>query len=1013
MAYKHLIQKDSPYVLYPMDAAAVAGQYQPFGGTETNSASIVSSADVFSTANTLSYYTQPIVLGNSISSYIDSNKKIKIAGRGFFTEKNKKRSYSIEFWMRHYGNNYNTETRIVSASGSNYSGLWIDGQYLVYKYGDSTSSAIIEASVPVEKYDVPLHVIMTFNPSNISLSVNNIQIIKQFDDTDVYLSPYDAAKDFLFFGSVNNLEICNIAIYGYDILQNDIISKNHFLYGQGYEVEKTQYEIRGGLSNSMNLQQSSPKVVIDAKQIFNGTRYDSTWKKYPELLQYGTTITNEGLTIKGYSFNELFSVSTLQRSANTASGTSIEKGSYILFEDLRKNMNDYEESFAIETSLYHAMPPTAGASSTLLFMQSDSDQSNVWIYMVRQTAASSTIGYSLYNRNGGLLTSSTIYPGAYIANGKEFKIGAARRKNPTTLNKEFVIYAKYNSTTASVTFDIDSDTYNFLQNVAMTRIGSKDVYDDSVALSDISNDYSWTSPSLLYVNSMILGEPTDILTGSYSKYYKKYQFDYSKNRFKLGAFNASAILPISFYDIGVESASAYTIYPNRLEFSFPNQEQDSNAASAVQIFKYIYTGSVLTSSARIYKSTDIFIQPKIYSDKTEVSSSAAHIVIKFNEDDIEYKKPTLNSIQAYFMNNNYLYASQDMPPIELVYGANASVSIPAYQKTAFINNSVSDGGLLIGSSSYYGIINVASVSFQSGSIGTISFFVKSASLNNSTILQVNASTIFSHILTGASAFVNNSVASMVYKNGASVSITTGSISTVATNWNRYDIVLSTPISTPASIVIGASGMVTNNKFFIDEFAIFSKKFKDRDAANIYNLFQFGYTSSVSVKDGVSPTINMLNTYGATASSKVMIAMFDKETSASTTRFADKIQLTTKELLENVRALKIMDSATTTSPEILTSNISEQYVDGIKLAHNDKVLTITGTGSFVYTASYNQANTQIRFTGASAVTASSLYFIQEGRMFSKRYLSMDKFSGTLKPNIEVDKAKIKYIKRKTS
>lgn len=997
MAYKHTIQKNSPHLLYPLDGSANQGLYSSFGTIENYSASIVNSSDVFSSLNTLPAYNSPLVRGNNISTYIDSNKKIKIAGLGFFTKKNEKRTYSIEFWMRHYGNAYNTPVRIVSASSSSYSGLWVDGQYLIYRYGDSLNS-IQEVSVPIDKYDSPLHIIMTYSPTSIALSVNKQKKVVEFEEGSVALNSYDSNKDFLFFGSLNNLELCNIALYKYNILKNTLISTNHYLYGQGYDVNTSQYEIRGGVNNIMCLENSSPKTVFSAKQIFDGTSNTTTWKNYDKILQLGTIISDDyGLTVPDFDFRNIFYATGTSPSPNTSSGMAIEKGSYIEFEKITSEAENFS-SWGSEVSFYHPAVPAVSSSNTLVYLKDPASLAEIWVYSERQTSTTSIIKYRILNRSGSLVTSSSLTDGNNIPVNTEFKVGFGKTKNLSNGNEQFYLYRKYNSVTSSLSINIVPGQYDFLTEIDYLRIGSKNTYDETTTFSEISGDFSWQSPSIIYVKSIVFGESSDIINNSYSNLYRKYEFDISKNRFMPGIYNAKATIPISFWDFGVETNSSYEIYPNKIEFSFPNQTGSLNAIDSVKIEKHFYSASTLTSSFRIFNQIGSIIPPATYANKDSVASSAVHIIVSFNEKDILLKKPMLNELKILSMNNNFLRSSRDMVPIELKYSSGASVSIPQYQKTPFINNSISDGGIYIGTSSYYGLINLSTMAVDQ--INTISFFVKSPSAQNSTILQINGTTLLSHILNGASAFVNNSVASIVYLNGASVSIASGSINTQTTDWNRYDIVLKTPLSINSNIFIGASGLVSNNPFYIDEFSIFRKAFTDSDAVKIFNLYEYGFTSSVVIKDGASATIDMTNTYGSSSSAKVMVSIYDKETSASTSRYTDGIQLTAKQELSYVRAFKINNSETTTNPNTFINSRQERYVDGVELAEGDRVLY----GNYIYEVDYDNTK-KIKFIPLSAVTSSSIVYIKEGRMFGKKYYDgqdslMDK-----------DIVKIKYIKRR--
>jgi hypothetical protein len=1023
------VQRDAPYVVYTLNTPASNGQFLPFSTFTTQTASVVDGSLSFSTSNTLAYYQYPLVAGNNISSYISPsspNNKIKVPGLKFFSRAKKDRSYSVEFWMRHFGNDYTTPKQIVSLGNSASGGLWIDQQSLVYIYGDSpTASNRAVVSMPIDKFDEPMHIVMGHSKGQIQLIVNGNREITEFDDSQtinssfseesIYINPYVENNDYIYFGGLQNMEISCIAMYLYNIAATPAAVVRHYVYGQGYTVNESNFKSRGGFNYSMHIDEKDVFNNIsigsaDSWKNFNSTRKDASqsndfnaiYVNNRGFLTLIPDIFSENVVIDDENFiKNIYPTSVL----HSASGYALQKGIYIEFENIQDYINTIGVDYGIEASLMltSSAASVGSIASTIAEISAPNlGSQKLWIYQERVNAGSNRTKYQIYNTIGTLTASGFI--GASVTTGSAFSIGFGIK------NRTYTLYQKLGAVTASVEFNLNDSRYIDLQDATNIRFGSRSTYSGGTEYKDISDDYS--AYPAVYLSSIKIGDLTDISTGTNIKYYKNYRYDYTSDEFKTGIYNASIsyIFPAKLFAKEINDNSI--IYPNRIDVGYPNQENNASAVSSVKTVVSRFYNNSLTSSSRIYSSNDTFIQPTTLTNST-ISACAVTISFVFNTDDVLRKNPAVRYLNIFSMANNNISLQNSAPPIELNYLSTSSVTTPAKIKTPFINNSAANGGLLIGDSGYFGKIDTTSIPVEN--IKTISFFVKSASAYSSTILQISGSTVFSYTNQGASATVNFSVANSIYCNGASVTLSGASFTISPTAWNRYDIVLTNPISSGASIIIGAQ-TGANNRFYIDELGLFNRQFTADDAASLYNLYRGGSSSAtISIKDGgIGKNVSLSLTYGASSESASYAALniLDKEMSASYVTWSDKLQLFTKESLTFIDLIKTTTSSLTQNAEggLISKSLqqAEQYVDGVLMEHGDKVLVFNGTACAVYTASVT--TNSFKIYSASPVTASQVFFITSGVTYKNRYMSVDILSSSTVLNPSADRYKVKFYKK---
>ena len=1029
MAYKHLIQKDVPIVTYPLDQKSSSGAFDAYSLYVSDKAYVVDSSGATNVSYSIPAYDVPLVNGNNISSYLGdsaSTKLIRTPAFSFFTEKTKNTSYCLEFWTRLSPSDISGTEKWLMRTGFSFAnsalpiGIVIKDQHINFRYGNAKTGTgkYQNISIPIDKFNQPLHIVVGVSKTSIFISCNGIKVAKNFV-TIPTLNTFDSTKDYLYFGdSYASMEISCISLYDY-ILEDKIIYQ-HYLKGQGYSVPNSYYTDLNAYIYSMNLQNDQIKYFQSKNTTLNANSY-TEWNS---LITSGALKATSGLNIdsginsifmssnnKNFDTNFVKSASDFSGN-NTASGRLIQKGRTIEIAPVSSYTLDSTENFWIETKMCADGIYAAGASATLYYLYSER-LPYIWIHQERATATTNVTRYNISDAGGQV--SSSGYLSGSIAAGEFFAIGIAKYSDGIYIYQKTGVNL---DNTSSYSFGIGSTSnYSFLSKINSIRIGAKtDPSDKTVAQNDETTTY------LGYVNSIKWGYPFAYINNDNTLPYHLIQYNHSDGQaMKYGVYNEKlSIEKIPLTDIAQsDGGTGYKIYNNRVEFSFPDQDDVNSKSNAIQLYLNSYANNILTSSVRILSSSQAVVYPASYASTADFSASSISFDIYFNTDDIQMYPAYLSYFKFYGLKSASISGNNSGPNISLFNNYNNNLGmIPVIKRTPFINNSIKDSGILFSGSGNYAQIPF---SFSTPSITAISSYIylptTNASFTQSPVFSINDVPILTITNSGASINVNTSSINTLYINGASVTLSSGSAAFYKDRWVFVGINLTNPInnSSGSILTIGSKNSAAI-PYFIDEIAFIGKSMTDQKFASLYSYQVSGTASIINIiKDGASATYDMQKTYGSTSSAKVAIALMDKEkpepASANLTASADGAQYYTNETINEVKAL--LTGTITINSQYPANNIN-RYVDGYKVQNNDKILfsptaTINNGSAGIYIATVD-ANDALIYTtsGSTAFSQNQVFFVANGDQYGDIYCSAEKISGSLSLNIFEDRFKVKYI-----
>lgn len=199
----------------------------------------------------------PMVYGSDSATKLMHNPEgpsLIIPGYGFLNETGKFKNTTLEFWLS-VSPNTNIPTRICGPIKSE-DGLYIDGQYLTLKIGDSLSSKFIGS------WSRPMLIDIKLNSEVATLLINGEQAISMQYSTESFVtridqypgsSTYGKNQDWIGFYGSNNFEnayIDVIAMYSYIV--PDVVAKRRFVYGQGVQFPDIINTSYGGTSAAID-----------------------------------------------------------------------------------------------------------------------------------------------------------------------------------------------------------------------------------------------------------------------------------------------------------------------------------------------------------------------------------------------------------------------------------------------------------------------------------------------------------------------------------------------------------------------------------------------------------------------------------------------------------------------------------------------------------------------------------------------------------------------------------------
>jgi hypothetical protein len=869
MSYTDLILQDSPVSVWNLSESSgtVATNDGFLLGNQYNGTYLGSSG-----ANVKRIKVPLVYGGGQCIKLIGNNvPSLRIPSLDKMSSANRQYASTLEFWLK-ITNSVKNETVILRKPNSA-TGLYIKDNYLIFRVGDQDT---IATSLPVDTFNKPLHIAMTYTPKGISLFVNGVEASVSILNLRYFTKTYSPDDEYFdFFGSQSlGIYVDSIAIYSYPFTST--VSKRHFIYGVGYDISRFSISSKAGTMYSMDMENTSKFYSIS----YNSP---SSWTNNLVIENNSLEVQKDGyLTTNNYSIIE-----------------------HLTFSDVNYEtmygLVDGEISFPHGTSLYIADKVSSfpnGMISKLDFTEA------TWTtkQLLFKIDSSTNAGISVYAEKIG--SDYKIYYST------EYVDGTKKEDNDTLLL----------STTTQISGKVYIGFYelnNILSLFLYTPSNQYIATNTTLELPLMSSSISFGAESITPFSNTEIFPSNEIETNRFTgklnligalkdtsfipqDFIESENYDYN---YKISPSKEKRLLrytkgKATFY-LGTNFLGTTNVLPHRIDLGYGE----------------VYGDSFVKVEATVYNETSELLasQPILNGDpiKGLVGQSITDHVIRFDvtmkSDDYELYPPTLQ----YFNLNvfNSINSSIEMRSnigsqnITITPKSGKDLYLPEVKKTPsmYYGNT---SGLKIGDQ--YGTINYSAKAIGTEStegISTIMFTAKPTTTSQCRFIYSNP--VIIRQTSGTVAIAGSGITGTVYINGLPTT------SAETNEWNHYTIVLDDPIPidtiTGTLIEIGNSSSTTGT-FYIDNLCLLESKLSSDQALKYYNLFYSSY--SEPVKD----------------SSVLNINFYDKEVRH------DNIEY---ELLPNQNSIKATVSLAATENYTITANVID-YSNDIDLIEIDSI-----------------------------------------------------------------------------
>jgi hypothetical protein len=249
----------------------------------------------------------PMVFGSSnvtVLSPRESGPSLIVPGEGFLNKTGQFKEYTLEAWIRIFGN-ANESKRIIGPIGSS-DGIYVDGPFISLVIGD------ISGSYFISEWSRPMLIHLKVIKDSVSLLINGETVISLEINTLALELPNQLNNEgknqdwigFYSYEDISPVEIDCVAIYSYQV--PNIVAKRRWVYGQGVESPE-----------KINTSYSGTTAFID----YPFAKYTKNYT-YPDIGRWGNgtvnnlSIKNNILSVPDYSlpsiqFNDNKSIDNL------------------------------------------------------------------------------------------------------------------------------------------------------------------------------------------------------------------------------------------------------------------------------------------------------------------------------------------------------------------------------------------------------------------------------------------------------------------------------------------------------------------------------------------------------------------------------------------------------------------------------------------------------------------------------------------------------------------------------
>lgn len=664
MSYSKLILRDSAEIVWSLDDITESSSIsKPINFFTENSNSYSASIN---TANTNLLYNPIVFGGGTALSFTSSAVGLSIPVLGRFSELYSNKESTLSIWLQ--ANNLSVKEQPIFKKRNHPNiGLFIQNNYLIFRYG--TSASYTEVAADLVDLSEPNHIIVSKSESALNLIVNGIAY-SSINPISLTIDSQHSNNDYLdFYGPINgSWNIDSISIYP-NYLTGDI-AKRHYVYGLGKTVSDTVFYSRGG--NLYNMSTISTERMIDLNW-----DYKDEWK-LKEIIDL--SLEDDGIKPISYSNPVFYSYDNyLNKNSDLLSfhsSASNTQASYIEIDKLYNKIGGGQYPLFLKIKLDGQLPDQYLSHRLMSYGKLPDNEilkfdlyNNGGIYQVRVNVIdSSSVAFNISN----ITASPSIYVGMKFSGF-------------TTL-----FFAESGSAVQSASFSYFSASVSGVDPLVpyfppaadtVLRIGSSLNYDNNT-FTDVVYGVEQFYGS--FEKFMVLQEDfTASVNYNYLDAFRKsrYQFVYStdKNRFKIKTYGYGNFILHSAKFAEYITDDIQKIGANVVRFGYPD------VSSASQVYFYVtqtnYSGSV------VYPKTSISQNNYLnFLNNTNVNSTYLTFDFEIYADDAIYYPPKIKyfQMQTFKSTNNTTIMRDDAGPNFTLYPTSSVVYLPDIRYTPTI-----------------------------------------------------------------------------------------------------------------------------------------------------------------------------------------------------------------------------------------------------------------------------------------------------------------------------------------
>jgi len=825
MSYSAIIQKDSPAITWSLNDSTVTdgSAVTPDRFLYTDGGATAFNTGVYNTATKVNI---PIVYGEKQSIKIAGSGYIKIPSLNKMSAKDVGNKSSLEFWVK-LDTSHSTEQVIVKKYDVNGIGdndyatsIFLKNDYFVFRLG--TVNRYFETAVQIDSINKPFHIVASYSPNEISLTVNGVLSSKSIYNPESLFPLYDSADEFFWFlkpANISNIQFDCISLYSFVLPRER--SLRHFVYGCGYNIPASFINNNGGAVYNFSMDTHGPI-----------RKYDYGSQNPWSLSSYNNVSLNNGtLTIKKQQEPFIGQVSGLNLSNKdslfTSTGFSFNSSSYFEIKNADAIIPQNDGGWIFR---FNGSGVTVSSTKQTLFLVGSKESLNyIECYLINSNI--------VFDINGTLTTNTAptitgdFYVGYYVKT-----------------SGQFIFYG----TTGDITYSAPTLSDVSLSGYSI-RVGSDDTWFDDTNQSVQQNQFLGKLKEIKAVNSSSVTVSTTVSNiTSLSNIYTATP-SYEQKRFII-ASSASAVIDISKQSL-CPINSIITGF-SRIEVGNPKGSSSATTSFSSKVYS---NGAVTSTSLSDTVVSDRVITSGSWLNKSSVQAENSttnpvdiiSISITLSTDDLVNRPAAINYLRLFTYpvetddsgTTNYILnnSSPGGNPAKIYFDStSSSLNIPDLIETPLLYNGFYSGLNLYKT---HATINHDIQSLEGSGIKVVSFMLYISSGQSAGTYSVfntsNANTNFSIGSTGTVTKGSNITS---YING---SASNGPV--LLDQWQQVTLVFTTPLSLPL-ITLGASGQAA--LINIDQLMLFSSPYVASSSyasfiTNLYNLTVGGVTASVT------------------------------------------------------------------------------------------------------------------------------------------------------------------------